>query len=63
MAGLRLDQFKAQELANIAWAFAKVSQHDEQLTKGLAKMAERHLDQFNAQNLANMAWAFAKVNQ
>ena len=57
MAEWRLDQFDAQGLANMAWAFAKVGQQDEQLFKAVAKMAERRLDQFNAQDLANMAWA------
>ena len=52
-----LDQFNAQDLANTAWAFAKVGQQDGQLFKALAKMAKRRLDQFNAQELANMAWA------
>ena len=55
MAERRLEQFNAQELANIAGAFATVGQKDEQLFKALAKMAERRLDQFNAQNLANTA--------
>ena len=58
-----MDQFKAQELANTAWAFATVGQKDEPLFNALAKMAERRLDQFNAQELANTAWAFAMVGQ
>ena len=63
MAKWRLEKFSAQELANTAWAFAKVGQQDEQLFKALAKMAEPRLDQFNVQDLANMAWAFANVGQ
>ena len=55
MAEWRLDHFDAQEFANMAWAFAKVGQQDEQLFKALAKMAERRLDEFNAQELANTA--------
>ena len=58
MAERRLDQFNAQDLANMAWAFATVGQQDEQLFKVLAKMAEQRLDQFNVQDLANTAWAF-----
>ena len=61
MAERRLDQFKAQGLANTAWAFATVGQKDDQLFKALARMAERRLDQFNGQELANTAWAFAIV--
>ena len=34
-----------------------VGQHDEQLFKALAKMAERRLGQFNALELANTSWA------
>ena len=51
----RLDEFNAQELANMAWAFATVGQQDEQLFESLSKMAEQHLDKFNAQGLANTA--------
>ena len=40
-----------------------MGQQDEQLSKALAKMAERRLDQFNAQELSNTAWAFATVGQ
>ena len=61
MAVRRLDQFKAQDLANAAWAFATVGQQDEQLFKALAKMAVPRLDQFKAQGLANTAWAFKKA--
>ena len=61
MAERRLDQFNEQNLANSAWAFAKVGQKDELLFNALARMAERRLDQFNAQGLANTAWVFATV--
>ena len=57
MAGRHLDKFRAQELANTAWALATVGQQDEQLFKVLARMAEQRLDKFNSQGLANMAWA------
>ena len=36
-ADQRLDQFNAQNLANTAWAFATVGQHDEQLFKAFRK--------------------------
>ncbi len=48
MAERRLDGFKAQHLANTAWALAAVGQEDEQLFKALARMAERRLDEFSA---------------
>ena len=59
----RLDQFKAQEISNTAWAFATVGHQDEELFKAVAKRTARRLDQFIAQNLANTAWAFATVGQ
>ena len=63
MAETRLDKFGAQGLANAAWAFATMSQQDEQLFKALARMAEQRLDKFSAQELANTAWAVATVGQ
>ena len=61
MAERRLDQFNAQNLANTAWAFARVGQQDEQLFKAFSRMAERRMDRFSAQILANTAWALAAV--
>jgi len=55
MAEQRLDEFKVQGLANMAWAFATVDQQDAQLFHALARMAEQRLDEFKVQNLANMA--------
>ena len=55
MAEQRLDNFNAQNLTNMAWAFVAVGQQDEQLFMALAKMAERCLHKFNAQDLANTA--------
>ena len=63
MAERHLDKFKAQELTNMAWAFATVGQQDEKLFKLLARIAERRLGEFNEQGLANTAWAFATVGQ
>ena len=48
MAEQRLDQFNAQELANMAWAFPRVGHQEEQLFKPVARMAALRLDQFNA---------------
>ena len=59
----RVGDFNAQNLANTAWAFAKLGQLDAQLFTALAREAERRVGDFNAQNLANMAWAFATVEQ
>ena len=51
----QLGSFKTQELANTAWAFAKVSQSDEKLFAAFATKAERRVRGFNAQDLANTA--------
>ena len=40
-----------------------MGQHDEQLFKALAWMAEQRLDKFSGQDFANTAWAFATVGQ
>eukprot|EP00802_Teleaulax_amphioxeia_P003133 Tamp_03136.p1 GENE.Tamp_03136~~Tamp_03136.p1 ORF type:complete len:1171 (+),score=340.99 Tamp_03136:337-3513(+) len=49
----------AQELANVAWAFAKAGHLDAELFSNLARAAEQCLDNFKPQELANTAWAFA----
>ena len=51
----RLEQFRAQELANTAWAFAKMEVRNEALMAALASRAQGMLEQFNAQELANTA--------
>ena len=60
---MRLGDFKVQELANAAWAFATASQQDAQLFAALARAAELHLGDFKVQNLANTAWAFGTASQ
>ena len=55
--------FKSQELANTAWAFATVGHKEEQLFMTLAAAGERRMRDFNLQNLTNTAWAFATAGQ
>ena len=60
VAELRLGDFKVQELANTAWAFAtantlKAGQQDSQLFADLAWVAELCLDNFKVQGLVNTA--------
>ena len=43
----RMSDFKEQELANIAWAFASVGQLDVPLFTALAREAERRAGDFN----------------
>ena len=58
-----MGDFNAQDLANIAWAFATACQSDALLFAALARAAERRADEFNGQNLANTAWAFATAGR
>merc|ERR1739848_159988 len=60
---LKISSFDEQNLANTAWAFAKVGRDDSRLFDALAEAALRKISSFNDQNLANTAWAFAKVGR
>ena len=51
----RLSEFKPQELANTAWAFATADHSDEKLFATLACAAKRRVREFNVQDLANTA--------
>ena len=44
----RLGEFNTQDLATMAWAFAKVDRPDALLFAALARAAERRLGEFNA---------------
>ena len=57
----RAAECNTQELANVAWAFAKAGHPDPTLFAALARAAEGHLGAFNAQELANTAWGFATI--
>ena len=53
-----LGNCNAQELANVAWAFAKAGHADAELFNALAAAAQQrwYLDNFNAQEAANTTW-------
>jgi 2-polyprenyl-6-methoxyphenol hydroxylase-like FAD-dependent oxidoreductase len=56
----RVGDCNTQELANVAWAFAKVGGGSyDPLFTALARASEQRAASFNAQELANTAWAFA----
>ena len=59
VAKRRVSDFTAQNLTNMAWAFATVCQSDASLFGTLARSAAQHVRDFNALALANAAWAFA----
>jgi len=55
--------FKAQDLANTAWAFSAVGCSDTQLFMTLVRVTEQNVGDFTAQNLTNAAWSFAMVGR
>ena len=57
----RIREFKAQEIANTAWAFATVGLSDENLFAALAMAGAQRVWDFKPQDLTNTAWAFARV--
>ena len=54
LAETRPDDFKAQELANVAWSFATADLDAPKLYASLATSATPRLAQFSAQELANV---------
>ncbi|KAJ1628382.1 hypothetical protein T492DRAFT_156827 [Pavlovales sp. CCMP2436] len=57
----RLGEFKPQELANTAWAFATLGTPAPQLFDAIACKSEQRIGEFEPQGLANTAWAFATL--
>ena len=53
VAQRRVGEFKAQDLANTAWAFATADQSDTPLFVLVAREAQRRVGEFNAQDLAH----------
>ena len=58
-----MSEFNAQDIANMAWAFAKLGQSDEKLFAALARAAQLRMNGFTVQELVNTAWAFATLGQ
>lgn len=56
-----LDQFSAQHLANVTWAYATVQYLDASLFDRIAVNACGRLAEFQQKELASIAWAFASV--
>ncbi len=53
---------RPQNLANLAWAFAKSGEQAPKMFQTLAEEALLRMNSFNEQNIANLAWSFAKAN-
>jgi len=59
----RLNEFRAQELANTAWACAKLLWQNLPLLDAIASASRPRLhDQFNTLNMTNTAWAWAALS-
>jgi hypothetical protein len=64
MLHMQAGNFNATDIANLIWAYAKVSggiKVDGQLLDALAKAALNDIADFSPQDLANTAWAFATL--
>jgi len=57
----RLGEFKPQELANTAWAFATTDWLDELQFAAVVRATKQRFGEFNMQELATTSWAFATV--
>lgn len=63
LASTQLQSCRAQQLANIIWAFATLDFLPiPQFLEGLAEEAITKRSGFNPQNVANMLWAYAKLD-
>ena len=65
---LKAPQFKAQEISNTLWAFAKldVPNADEvfaSLADAAIRLAYNNPSAYNPQNVSNALWAFAKAGK
>ena len=58
----KINGFEGRNLANIAWAFAKLHINDVALFTAISSAAIDKMGSFNAQELANTAWAIATLH-
>jgi len=56
-----ISQFDGQNLANTAWALAKLLVEDCPLLQAIASSARRTINVCQPQELANIAWSFAAL--
>ena len=59
----KVGDFSAQEIAQVAWAFANANSVQGRLFSSLAAAAERFLEDFNDEELDNAEWAFSRAGQ
>lgn len=51
--------FRSQDIANIAWAYAKIACADCPLLAAIAESSMKKLSAFEPRSLTNLAWAIA----
>lgn len=56
-----IQEFKPQDLSNIAWSFANLGVGNEQLLNAIASAAIAKISLFQPQDLGNTFWAYAKL--
>ena len=54
-----IETFNIQQVANLAWLFAKFNHQAPSLFQALARAAHRRNDEFDPRALAKFAWALA----
>merc|ERR1719162_1207206 len=60
----RLGEFKGQDMAMCAWAFAKVQAREQgRFLRSLADEALARAAELNGQNISNIVWSLATVRE
>ncbi len=57
----RLEEFTAQNICNVLWAFAKLDVLHESLLAAAVHYGLQHMASFAPQSVSNMTWAFATL--
>ncbi|XP_020110872.1 RAP domain-containing protein, chloroplastic [Ananas comosus] len=63
VAATKIDEFNAQNVANVAGAFASMRHAAPQLFAGLAERAAQLVRTFREQEIAQLLWGFASLNE
>ena len=58
--GTAEQQYKPQDIANLAWSFANLELGDEVFWQQMEKISVKNIQRFNMLDLTNIAWSFQK---
>ena len=58
---IKMEDFKPQEIANIAWSCARLDYYNKAAMNLIANSIVQKMDEYESQNLSNVLWAFAKL--